>query len=61
MIPAGVLPTVPLPVPVLLTDRGSAALKVAVQPVGAVIHTAVIGAVPVQAKLQPAKTEPGSG
>src|SRR5438552_4135686 len=61
VIPAGVLVTVPLPVPALLTVRATVGVKVAVTVVAAVrvtLHTPV----PVQPPpLQPVKTEPLAG
>ena len=58
-MPAGELVTVPLPVPVLVTERPKVCrLKVAVQVLLAVIATVpVVHPVPVQ----PAKTDPETG
>ena len=59
-IPAGALVTVPAPVPTLETVSVKTGVKVAVTDVAAVRVT-VQGPVPVQAPLQPVKTDPADG
>jgi hypothetical protein len=62
LMPAGVLVTVPVPVPVLFTVRLKVwTAKAAVTVVLAVIVTAQVVAVPVQAPPQPVKVEPVAG
>src|SRR5574341_798218 len=60
LIPAGVLVTVPLPVPGRVTVRVGLGAKVAVTLAG-VSRVTVQGPVPLQAPLQPAKKEPAAG
>ena len=63
LIPAGLLVTVPEPVPSFVIDRVRGfglVLNAAVTDVAAFTVTAQVP-VPVQAPLQPAKDEPGSG
>ena len=62
-MPAGLLVTVPLPVPVLPTDKGcctGSSVKLAVAVRAALIVTAHVP-VPLQAPLQPAKVDPAAG
>ena len=60
-MPAGSLVTVPLPVPVLLTDKACCtSVKVAVADCAALIVTTHVP-VPLHAPLQPAKVDPAAG
>ena len=59
-MPAGVLVTIPAPVPALETVSAKTGVNVAVTVVAAVRVT-VQGPMPVQVPLQPVKTEPGAG
>jgi hypothetical protein len=61
LMPAGLLVTVPEPVPLLVTDSVTGvAVNVAVTEVAALMVTAQVP-VPEQAPLQPAKVEPAAG
>lgn len=56
LMPAGLLVTVPVPVPARVTVKGNTAVKVAVTDSAALIFTEQVP-VPLQAPLQPAKIE----
>ena len=62
MIPAGVLVTVPLPVPALLTVRANVGTSNVAMTVVVAFKVTVQGPVPVQPPpLQPVKVEPAAG
>ncbi len=63
LIPAGLLVTVPLPLPALVTVRVNpiVKVKVAVTDLLASMRTVQVVAVPLQAPLQPVKVEPAAG